>query len=193
MSFFKSSGPQCEHGRPVNMLCAACEQQKFMNTIHPDIYYQQTLAALNSVALAGTGVLQPIKHEGIQAGEIIGYRVWRVIHKAGYKDSKYKRMKADKWRLQSLSASVIWDSSMMFGDINENGRGCHCFKTMDQALDEIYRLNYGIIVIGSVTIWGEVVEHERGYRSQFMKVKSLDKIMNDDNKMLEKLRKVYGV
>jgi hypothetical protein len=46
------------------------------------------------------------------------------------------------------------------------------------------------ILFGRVKIWGEVVEHEWGYRSQFARIISLD---HGDPELLEKFRVIYGV
>jgi len=46
------------------------------------------------------------------------------------------------------------------------------------------------LLFGRVKIWGEVVEHENGYRSQFGRIVSLD---YGDPELLEKFRKIYRV
>jgi len=46
------------------------------------------------------------------------------------------------------------------------------------------------LLFGKVKIWGEVVEHEWGYRSEFGKIVSLD---YGDPELLEKFRKIYRV
>ena len=46
----------------------------------------------------------------------------------------------------------------------------------------------GTLLFGKVKIWGEIVEHEWGYRSQFGKIVSLD---YGDPELLEKFRKIY--
>ena len=48
----------------------------------------------------------------------------------------------------------------------------------------------GPLLFGKVKIWGEVVEHETGYRSEFAKIVSLD---YGDANLLEKFRKIYRV
>jgi hypothetical protein len=47
-----------------------------------------------------------------------------------------------------------------------------------------------MLLFGKVKIWGEVVEHEAGYRSQFARIVSLD---YGDPELLEKFRKIYRV
>ena len=51
-------------------------------------------------------------------------------------------------------------------------------------------LDDGPLLFGRVKIWGEVVEHEAGYRSQFGKIASLD---YGDPELLDKFRKIYRV
>ena len=50
--------------------------------------------------------------------------------------------------------------------------------------------NAGSLLFGKVKIWGEIVEHEAGYRSEFAKIVSLD---YGDPELLDKFRKVYNV
>lgn len=53
------------------------------------------------------------------------------------------------------------------------------------------------IALGSISIWGEVYEHERGYRAQFARVRSLDCIIDRHSGLghagaaLERLRSLY--
>jgi len=48
----------------------------------------------------------------------------------------------------------------------------------------------GPLLFGKVKIWGEIVEHEAGYRSQFGKIASID---YGDPVLVEKFRKIYRV
>ena len=48
----------------------------------------------------------------------------------------------------------------------------------------------GPLLLGKVKIWGEIVEHEAGYRSEFGKIVSLD---YGDPELLDKFRKIYRV
>jgi len=48
----------------------------------------------------------------------------------------------------------------------------------------------GLLLFGKIKIWGEIVEHESGYRSQFAKVLSLG---YGAPKLLDKYRKIYRV
>jgi hypothetical protein len=51
------------------------------------------------------------------------------------------------------------------------------------------------MALGTIEMWGEIVEHERGYRASFARVKSIDIITRDDKLpiTIEELRDRYGV
>jgi hypothetical protein len=55
------------------------------------------------------------------------------------------------------------------------------------------------MVTGTVFLWGDVVEHERGWRAEFARVRSLDWLYPDETMMgreqeaLDNLRRLYGV
>jgi hypothetical protein len=48
----------------------------------------------------------------------------------------------------------------------------------------------GPLLFGKVKIWGGIVEHEWGYRSQFGKIVSLD---YGDPELLARFRSIYGL
>jgi len=48
----------------------------------------------------------------------------------------------------------------------------------------------GPLLFGKIKIWGEIVEHEEGYRSEFGKIVSLD---YGDPELLRKFQKIYRV
>jgi hypothetical protein len=54
----------------------------------------------------------------------------------------------------------------------------------------LYFVSNATLLFGKVKIWGEIVEHEWGYRSQFGKIVSLDR---GDPELLKKFRKIYRV
>lgn len=151
----------------------------------------------------------PLKREGIIPGEIIGYRCWRI--EDGLLRSVYQ---TDVWAPRAvLEGRELgdWDS-----------RGIHAWK--DPASKHYHDyirsyLNpnddpfYSMILLGSskarndrpamatgtVFLWGDVVEHERGYRAEFARVRSLDWLYPDADMMgreaivLADLRRTYDV
>ena len=46
-----------------------------------------------------------------------------------------------------------------------------------------------VLVSGTIKMWGDVIEHERGYRAEFAKVNSIDVIFGDCD--IEILRRRY--
>lgn len=140
---------------------------------------------------------RPIEHAGIRAGEVTAVRAWRVIG-----DRLYSVYMAD----------VEWfPDRPISGDVDV-GMGIFAFKKDDHNL-KLYlagRLlvhmsawatdDFGpaelqpiIFAIGTVHLWGEIVEHERGYRAQFGKIASLDRISGGDASILQTLHARYGV
>lgn len=124
----------------------------------------------------------PIPHAGILAGEIIGYRLWWVNTDG---------------RLRSLvQDAVVWSPDHpMTGDIEQcvfldpnkdRYGGVYAFLYKADAhkefLESVDDLNHHPdravfdsvgIVLGTVKLWGEVVEHELGYRASYAKPRSI--------------------
>lgn len=119
--------------------------------------YQSALNAAQQIA-AQPPEPKPIPNEGIRAGEIIGWRAWGVDSR-GF--------------LKSVSADRIWaPGEDMEGDVEK--AGIHCFKTQSEVLSSGYSQGSGTVAVGTIWLWGEIIEHERGYRAQFASIRSLD-------------------
>lgn len=150
-----------------------------------------------------------LKREGIVAGEIIGYRYWRL--QQGYLRSVYQN---DVWQPgQVLEGRELgdWDS-----------RGIHAWKSRgsreyldylrgylkrdDEPFvfsrflnDRVLADTMPAMVTGTVFLWGDVVEHERGWRAEFARVRSLDWLYPDaismgrEQMVLDNLRQIYRV
>ena len=70
--------------------------------------------------------------------------------------------------------------------------GIYSFRDVIRSKEE-YGYDPGVdgpLLLGTVKIWGEIVEHEAGYRSEFGKIVSLD---HGDPELLDKFRKIYRV
>jgi len=75
------------------------------------------------------------------------------------------------------------------GDVRTHG--IYSFRDVIHSRAEYgYPGSVGPLLLGKVKIWGEIVEHEAGYRSEFGKIVSLD---YGDPELLDKFRKVYRV
>lgn len=149
----------------------------------------------------------PLRRDAIIAGEIIGYRCWRI----------------ENGLLRSVYQSDIWSPNAILegrelDDWNE--RGIHAWKSssskeyhnyvrayLNSEQDTYSRILYGgapketkpAMLTGTVFLWGDVVEHERGYRAEYARVRSLDWLYPDETMMgkeqetLDGLRQKYGV
>ena len=76
------------------------------------------------------------------------------------------------------------------GDVRVHG--IYSFRDVIRSKQE-YGYDLGVdepLLFGKVKIWGEIVEHEEGYRSQFAKIVSLD---YGNPELLDKFRKIYRV
>lgn len=109
----------------------------------------------------------PIEDAGIRAGEIIAYRCWWVVPN------------------NRLFSTYVFDYEWM-SDVSATGDvksyGIHAFKyecdVYAYSAEFIHAIRDSLItrsvVFGTVKLWGEIVEHERGYRAEFAKVASLN-------------------
>lgn len=118
-------------------------------------------SALGTVSERQRDAARTIPREGIRAGEIVAYRIWEVMGED----------------LLSVSMRTLWvPSETMAGDIDA-GNGIYCFKDVKSAEDlchDFSIISFNSHVSGSIEIWGDIIEHEHGYRAQFAAIKSLD-------------------
>jgi hypothetical protein len=122
------------------------------------------------------------EHSGLQAGEITGHRCWRV--------------EGDTLRSVSMSHRWPHDKPLeMEGDFQHSG-GIYAYKTdCDLATKGrgYWEWVPECMVLGTVEMWGEIVEHENGYRAQYAQVSSLTGIVNGTGEQLQALRRAYGL
>ena len=95
-----------------------------------------------------------LKHEGVRIGEIIAYRGWRVIHPSWFRSGDD--------RLHSvLMRDYVWHpDEPAAGDIRTHG--IYSFQDVIRSKEE-YGYDPGVdgpLLLGTVKIWGEIVEHE---------------------------------
>src|SRR5215831_11572018 len=130
----------------------------------------------------GNGLAKRLKHEGIRAGEIIAYRAWRVMVPGLFRSGDDRRLHSVFMR------DYVWQpDEPASGDVRTHG--IYSFRDAIRAKYEYTSttsVDDGPLLFGQIKIWGEVVEHEVGYRSQFGRIVSLD---YGDRELLEKFRK----
>ncbi len=125
-----------------------------------------------------------LKHEGVRVGEIIAYRAWRVINEGWFRSGD------DRLHSVLMRDYVWYPDKPASGDVRTYG--IYSFRDVIRSKEE-YGYDPGVdgpLLLGKVKIWGEIVEHEAGYRSQFGKIVSLD---YGDPELLDKFRKIYRV
>jgi hypothetical protein len=123
-----------------------------------------------------------LKHDGLRVGEIVAYRAWRVI-------SLPSLLIGDNLLHSVAMRDYVWHPDRpASGDVRVHG--IYSFRRIIRSKEE-----YGYdpcpdepFLFGKVKIWGEIIEHEEGYRSEFGKIASLD---YGDPELLEKFRKIY--
>jgi hypothetical protein len=148
-----------------------------------------------------TDPAKPIEDAGIRAGEVTAHRCWRVFE-GDRLHSAYKRK--HEWL----------PGQPMKGDVRRE-YGVHAFKEGPYLQEYIYGLHFTDaqpgdyidlwtgekvtirptpIAVGTIALWGEIVEHEFGYRAEFGKIRSIDKIINPgEGDLLGRLHARYGV
>lgn len=100
-----------------------------------------------------------IDYTGVMLGETIAWRAWRIM--SGY--------------LTSVFLDVAWlPEEPMHGDVVRHG--VHAFKRKTDAFNAYIFHHDCDIALGQVALWGEVVEHERGFRAEYGRVHSLDAV-----------------
>lgn len=126
--------------------------------------FQHQIALQNAMLYGGGAYLgmdfaapaRIVENAGIVLGEIEGYRAWRIFNGC----------------LVSLYVDDVWlpGEPMTATDVREdNTNGAHAFKTPWQAEKYANDPQYPNVAIGRVKLWGQIIEHELGYRAEFSK------------------------
>ena len=121
----------------------------------------------------------------IRAGEIIGWRFWK-LHDG---------------LLRSVFIPYTWHPGVFERSSSKQGRfnnpGYHAFRDKEQAERETFIQScWWPCVIGSIAMWGEVIEHQNGWRSEYAAIQSITEItgnrdFSSKQRLLRKLRKKY--
>jgi len=136
---------------------------------------------------------KPLEFEPLEVGEIVAYRAWLLTFD-GLLTSVH--IKHALWKPGHPMQGKINDV-FIYGE----GGGVHAAKDVEAVREYIgdvqtYDMatdSYRTLVIGTVVLWGEVIEHERGYRAEYAQIASLDEITGDNPEALRRLRETYGL
>ncbi|MFQ5742009.1 MAG: hypothetical protein ACE5HV_00290 [Acidobacteriota bacterium] len=121
---------------------------------------------------------KPLEDAGIEVGEIIAWRVWRVVGST----------------LTSVFVDFPWFPGEIVEGVVHGNRGVHAFKNAKEAWAySSSLLSATPQAVGKVALWGRVVEHKRGYRAQYARIVAIAAIKPFRFKRLAVLRKEYGV
>lgn len=123
---------------------------------------------------ATASVAADFEDAGILAGEVIAYRCW-ILQPDGFLYSVYRH-------------DFRWPPGEVVEGNAAGGDGVHAFKSL--ILMAKYADTPESFVTGTVDLWGEVYEHERGYRASKAAIRSIDDSPYYD---AEALRKLYGL
>ena len=126
--------------------------------------YTANVGALSNLATSYQTPTPTVEDAGIRAGEITGYRAWR-LGSDGLLRGMY--ISTYVWRPQAIEHSPKVDDAW--------GAGLHAFKTVSEA-----KAQYGFfaspsepVVFGEIALWGLVIEHERGFRAEYAAITRL--------------------
>jgi hypothetical protein len=139
-------------------------------------YASYTIVNTFGTVSADQGTIQEAR---IRAGEIKAYRAWR-IGSDGLLHSMYME-------------DFIWTPHQIEKTDLHYREGFHAYKTLERV-----KMEYGGtgVVFGEVALWGEVIEHEWGYRAQYAKIIRIMEIKGEWSFLAlrkMKLRARYGV
>jgi hypothetical protein len=153
-----------------------------------------------------------IPYAGVRAGEIIGHRMWMVLsdlelcsiaHHFIWEPSATIEGDVDKIVEDGFGSGMfcIYGGVYSYNSL-EHIRKSEDLKDMDPhafprhvTFDAIfcphkwYTLH--AVAIGTIKMWGEVVEHEKGYRAQYAKMQSIDQVLGPVD--IHELRRKYNV
>ena len=115
--------------------------------------------------------LMPIEQRGITVGAFVGWRIWRVCRK--------DRLLMSYW------VDRVWKpGEPMEGCPSDWGpEGVWAFTSRERAIAKVRDIinplpnsfgGFAVAAVGSVLLWGDVVEHRDGYRAQFAELNSLE-------------------
>lgn len=206
--------PHGRHRRAHPKVHSSPARQSCISVVFGAIDYA-TLARTFAISTASAWSSRPrepaaIENAGIRAGEVMAWRAWRVED-------------GDRLCSVYIASAVWIPGEPMRGQVTDRTGGVHAFKELNDVSEYISRYAakdiFGVVfvrdlngddglwpnglctrsadlpyIVGRVALWGQIVEHERGYRAEFAKIASLDLVIGGaDATLLDRVRKRYGV
>jgi hypothetical protein len=136
-----------------------------------------------------------IPYAGIRAGEIVGYRAWAIrdgqrlgslAHDFIWEPGAVISGDIGKIAEHDIFGEKhIWGGVYAFADASMDEHTQKCIEaasSMNMPIKQYrsWTFNYGCLyniwglATGTISMWGEVIEHECGWRSQFARLRSID-------------------
>lgn len=142
---------------------------------------QRACLVLSIPTLSAPWPVTALQTSSIVAGEVLGWRAWDI------------GQQTDRWIIKSVTADKVWEPrETVDGDV-AGGYGIHAYKsplgpTLDGYANEF---SLSAWVLGRVALWGDVIEHERGWRGQFARPFSFDHFHRVSERTEQELRAKY--
>lgn len=143
---------------------AAAQQayQQMANAAAQNVYgyglaQQAAVGQMWIAALPPSEPAKPLPVE-IKAGELVAWRCWRIVGGG---------------KLISMTQPTVWEEGVAQEADVEGGLGIHAWKTEAQARDYAKTYYTEPVAIGTIELWGHVIEHDEGYRAQYGQIKEV--------------------
>jgi len=107
---------------------------------------------------------------GKEVREIKPLIAWRVFRQ--YDDMKFGSLYANKEQRYEWNVTAIADARPKMTERHTwfNEHGFWAFKTYNKASQQKAKASYMGVVIAKVELFGQIVEHEHGYRAEYMRI-----------------------
>lgn len=118
----------------------------------------------------------PLPRAKLSLGEFIGHRVWEVHLLDGVQTIR-SWVYPCFWIPGHYVSDESHSDGVVFGPIGDyNERGIWAFKSQEALDSEFkkYELSRGL-VWGTCYMWGTIIEHDFGYRSQYARIRTLER------------------
>lgn len=165
------------------------------SSIAPELPKQPTKSEILAAKIAELARIEPAKIAFVPrvpdyTQTLTGWRAWKVHNEKLYSlgMSQYWEPRVAKEAFCAYEGGYETESATHPSPARDCSCGYWSFSSMDILMDALKAYS-GVAVVGSIEIWGRVIECENGYRSQFAYPKELWLLKPD----LEYLSWTYGV
>jgi hypothetical protein len=137
-------------------------------------------------------------------GELVGWRVWEIKRPLAFPPVLQEQVPThlvNNYFLNSLIYNMLWfpDAKVVAeGNIAPGNAGIHSYKKVEGCSEwtESDCSCVHPLAVGSIEMWGEVIEHEFGYRARYARIMSIDYVVDKhkrNTELLQALQSFYRV